>query len=332
MTKIKAKWNANLKTAQLYAPGTSDRNGLLDMIGTIRKPEMAKGYRARMERHKGQYGVYWCSSIKLKVTGKAITDVSIKFDNPEAYDQWMGVWTKIVGDRFLTWLQPNTSKHWIDIGCGNGASTEQILEKCPPSVIDALDLSEDQIKFAKSRKLTELANFSIGDAEALTALDGQYDYAVIALVLFFLSNPEKGVSEMFRVCRFGGQVAGYVWDILGCGLPTNPTLKVFEARGVPFSIPPSSEISTINALRAVFEKSGAKSVETTTFRAERIFASYEDYGDLSSKSNSVSSAVKNFDPKLIEEIKTEVKENLDIDQQRRVKATAHANAVKGKVS
>ena len=93
-----------------------------------------------------------------------MTGVSIKFDNPEAYDQWMGVLTKIVGDRFLTWLQPNTSKHWIDIGCGNGASTEQILEKCSPSVIDALDPSEDQIKFAKSRKLTKLTNFSIGDA------------------------------------------------------------------------------------------------------------------------------------------------------------------------
>ena len=123
-----------------------------------------------------------------------MTGVLIKFNNPEAYDQWMGVWTKIVGDRFLTWLQPNTSKHWIDIGCGNGASTEQILEKCSPSVIDALDPSGDQIKFAKSRKLTKLANFSIGDAEALTAQDEKYDYAVMALVLFFSPTP-KGVFQ-----------------------------------------------------------------------------------------------------------------------------------------
>ena len=43
MTKIKAKWNANLKKAQLYARGTADRNWFLDMIGTTRKPEMAKG-------------------------------------------------------------------------------------------------------------------------------------------------------------------------------------------------------------------------------------------------------------------------------------------------
>ena len=243
----------------------------------------------------------------------------------------MGVWTNIVGDRFLTWLQPNTSKHWIDIGCGNGASTEQILEKCSPSIIDALDPSEDQIKFAKSRKLTKLANFSIGDAEALTALDEKYDYAVMALVLFFLPNPERGVSEMVRVCRSGGQIAAYVWDILGCDLPTNPTLKVLEARGVPFSIPPSSEISTVNALRTVFEKSGAKLVETTAFRAERIYASYEDYWDLPFKFIFVSPAVKNLDLKLIEEIKTEVKENLNIDQPGRVKAKAHANAVKGTV-
>ena len=58
MTKIKAKWDAYLKKAQLYAPGTTDRNGPLYMIGTIRKPEMAKGYRLRVEQHEGQYGVH----------------------------------------------------------------------------------------------------------------------------------------------------------------------------------------------------------------------------------------------------------------------------------
>ena len=49
--KIKAKWNANLTKAQLYAHGATDRNWFLDMIGSISKPDMAKGYRLRMERH-----------------------------------------------------------------------------------------------------------------------------------------------------------------------------------------------------------------------------------------------------------------------------------------
>ena len=42
-TKIEAKWNASLTKAQFYAFGAADRNWFLDMIGSIRKPEMAKG-------------------------------------------------------------------------------------------------------------------------------------------------------------------------------------------------------------------------------------------------------------------------------------------------
>ena len=50
--KIEAKWNANLTKAQLYAHGATDRNWFLHMIGSISKPDMAKGYRLRMERHE----------------------------------------------------------------------------------------------------------------------------------------------------------------------------------------------------------------------------------------------------------------------------------------
>ena len=50
--KVQAKWNANLAKAQLYAHGATDRNWFLDMIEVIRKPEMAKGYRSRLERHQ----------------------------------------------------------------------------------------------------------------------------------------------------------------------------------------------------------------------------------------------------------------------------------------
>ena len=53
--KIKAKWNANLTKAQLYAHGATDRNWFLDMIGSISKQAMAKGYRLRMERHRAVY-------------------------------------------------------------------------------------------------------------------------------------------------------------------------------------------------------------------------------------------------------------------------------------
>ena len=53
---MKAKWNANLTKAQLYAGRAVDRDFYLDMISAITKPEMAKGYRVRMERHIKVFG------------------------------------------------------------------------------------------------------------------------------------------------------------------------------------------------------------------------------------------------------------------------------------
>ena len=256
-------------------------------------------------------------------------EISVNFDNPDAYDRWMGVWTKIVGSEFLRWFDPEKNKTWIDIGCGSGASTEQILATCSPTLIEAVDPSEYQINVAKERQLPNLVNFGIGDAEQLTNNDDHYDYAIMALVLFFVPNPDKGVAEMIRVCKSQGKIAAYVWDVLGNGFPVNPIHQIFAAKGIPVLVPPRSEVSTKDALRLVFEKNGAKLVETTTFKVERIFDSYEEYWSLSSKSNSVFPALKDVDPKLIDEVKNELKANLDIDQQGRVKATAHANAVKG---
>ena len=47
----------------------------------------------------------------------------------------------------------------------------------------------------------------------------------MALVLFFVPNPAKGVAEMARVVKPGGTVAAYAWDMLGGGFPQEP---IFE--------------------------------------------------------------------------------------------------------
>ena len=53
--KIKAKWNAALKKVQLYKQAATDMNWFLDMIGSIQKPDMAKGYQVRIQRHSAVY-------------------------------------------------------------------------------------------------------------------------------------------------------------------------------------------------------------------------------------------------------------------------------------
>ena len=53
-------------------------------------------------------------------------DQIIKFEDGAVYEQLMGIWSQSVGLEFLEWLAPMDDKNWIDIGCGNGAFTEQI--------------------------------------------------------------------------------------------------------------------------------------------------------------------------------------------------------------
>ena len=57
-------------------------------------------------------------------------DRKIKFEDGEAYEQMMGVWSQLVGFKFLQWLSPSIEQRWIDVGCGNGAFTEQIIKNC----------------------------------------------------------------------------------------------------------------------------------------------------------------------------------------------------------
>ena len=54
-TRVKAKYNQNLTEAWLYAGRAVDRDFYLDMISAIAKPEMAKGYRLRLERHQRHF-------------------------------------------------------------------------------------------------------------------------------------------------------------------------------------------------------------------------------------------------------------------------------------
>jgi ubiquinone/menaquinone biosynthesis C-methylase UbiE len=131
----------------------------------------------------------------------------IRFDDGASYERYMGVWSRLVGETFLSWLAPSPGLRWIDIGCGNGAFTEQIVERCAPAEVQGVDPSEAQLVFARSRPGARLAEFRQGDAIALPFADGRFDAAAMTLVIFFVPEPAKGVAEMARVVHAGGLVA-----------------------------------------------------------------------------------------------------------------------------
>src|SRR5215831_4296489 len=130
----------------------------------------------------------------------------------------MGTWSRLAGDVFLDWLAPPAGLRWIDVGCGNGAFTEGLIQRCAPAEVQGVDPSSQQIAFARTREGARGAVFTEGDAQALPFPARRFDAAVMALVLFFVPDPARGVAEMVRVVRPGGTVATYLW-IAGEGPP-----------------------------------------------------------------------------------------------------------------
>src|SRR5438552_10368690 len=149
-----------------------------------------------------------------------MAEQQIRFDDGAAYERMMGTWSRLAGDIFLDWLAPRPGLRWIDIGCGSGAFSELLVERCAPAEVQGIDPSEAQLGFARTRPAARLARFRQGDAMALPCPDGSFDAAVMALVIFFVPEPAKGVAEMVRVVAPGGTIAAYGWEFEGNGRPT----------------------------------------------------------------------------------------------------------------
>ena len=156
-----------------------------------------------------------------------MSDKKIVFEDGNAYERMMGVWSQIVGKEFIEWLNPTSGQSWIDIGCGTGAFTAQIAELCSPSQLLGIDPSEHQIEFARKRSMAHSATFQTGDATDLPCEPSSFDVATMALVLFFLPDPVLGMTEMKRVVKTEGTLAAYVWDIHGEGLPVTRFMLSF---------------------------------------------------------------------------------------------------------
>jgi ubiquinone/menaquinone biosynthesis C-methylase UbiE len=211
----------------------------------------------------------------------------IRFDDGAAYERMMGNWSRLAGNIFLDWLAPRSGLRWIDIGCGNGAFTELLIERCAPAEVQGIDPSEAQLAFARARPAARVANFRQGDAMALPFSEDRFDAAVMALVLFFVPDPAKSVVEMMRVVCPGGTVANYVWDMLGGGVPLEPIQVEMRAMGVTPLLPPRSDASRIEALRDLWTGAGLDAIETREITVQRTFTDFDDFWTTTLRGSSV---------------------------------------------
>jgi ubiquinone/menaquinone biosynthesis C-methylase UbiE len=260
-----------------------------------------------------------------------MTEQQIRFDDGAAYERMMGVWSQLAGVQFLEWLDPSGDQRWIDVGCGNGAFTELIVQRCAPAGVEGVDPAEGQLAFARTRPASRIAKFKQGDAMALPQADSSFDVAVMALVIFFVPDPAKSVAEMVRVVRPGGSVAAYAWDMRGGGFPWEPVQAELRALGQKIVYPPSVDASRIDAMRKLWTDAGMTNVETQEIAVQRTFDGLDDFLSLGLTTPSIGPIVKAMRPSDVDTLKARIRDRLPTDANGRITYSARANAVKGRV-
>jgi len=255
----------------------------------------------------------------------------IHFEDGAVYERMMGVWSRLVGEVFLDWVAPRPGLRWIDVGCGSGAFSELLCERCAPAEIHGIDPSEGQLAFARTRPGARTAQFHQGNAMALPFPDSGFDAAAMALVIFFVPDPAKAVAEMARVAVPGGTVAAYAWDLPGGGTPTAPIQAELRAMGLNPPLPPSVDASRIAALRELWAGADIEAIETREISVTRTFAGFDDFWSTTATGASLVSLLDSLEAAEVERLKARVRLRLPPDGGGRIISAGRANAVKGRV-
>ncbi len=253
------------------------------------------------------------------------------FADGNAYERLMGRWSRLAGEQFLDWLDAPANLTWIDVGCGNGAFTEVLVARGAPLAVTGIDPSEGQIAFARTRPGVRMAEFRVGDAQALPFPDNSFDAASMALVLVFVADPVKAAAEMARVVRPGGVVATYMWEFPD-GFPHAPIARAMKSLGMAAPERPNVQASGRDAMRDIWQRAGLTSVETEVIRIRVAFADFADYWESSTVPVGPSGkALAALDPAEREKLKAQLRATLPIAADGTISYDAVANAVKGRV-
>ncbi len=193
-----------------------------------------------------------------------------------AYDRFMGRWSRLVAPEFLDWLDAGPGLRWADVGCGSGALTATILDRCSPVSVVGIDPAGAQVEEAGRRVVDPRARFSCGTVDALEP--GAFDVVVSGLVVNFIADPISAVDTMGQLAPHG-TVAAYVWDY-EAGMQM---LRVFwdTARSLDASAAALDEgrrfTFDTSALSHLWASAGLTRVETTAITVTLAFPDFDDF-------------------------------------------------------
>ncbi len=193
----------------------------------------------------------------------------------EAYDRFMGRYSVLLSPQLADLAGVTEGQRALDVGCGPGALTAELVARLGPDSVSAVDPSETFVKAARARNPG--VNIQLASAERLPFADGAFDAALAQLVVHFMSDPVAGLTEMTRVTRAGGVVAACVWDHAGDQGPISPLWEA--ARTLNPDVNDESLLVGASAgeLTELFERVGLSDVRETALSVSVTHPSFEEW-------------------------------------------------------
>ena len=200
----------------------------------------------------------------------------MSFDvEPDAYTRFMGRFSRPLAREFAALLELHEGRHVLDVGCGPGALTEVLADRLGEPSVSAIDPSESFVRAVRSR--FPLVDCRLGSAENLPFDSGQFDLCASQLVVHFMQDPVRGISEMARVTRTGGVVAANVWDDAGGAGVLAPFGEAQRSLDATVYDGPPRPGTTKGDLVRIFTAAGLRDVREEVATVEVRFDSFDEW-------------------------------------------------------
>lgn len=167
----------------------------------------------------------------------------------------------------------------LDVACGTGlVSLRAARIVAPGGGVQGADISDEMVATARERAHTlGIANcrFERMDAEQLAVEAGSVDAVLCALGLMYLPDPERAITEMYRVLRPGGRAVCAVWgERRKCGWAD--IFPIVDARVQSEVCPMFFRIGTGDCLERAYASAGFVEVQGRHLSSTLDYASAEE--------------------------------------------------------
>lgn len=193
----------------------------------------------------------------------------------DAYDRFMGRYSDQLAPQLADLAGVRAGQRALDVGCGPGALTRELVTRLGPGAVAAVDPSAPFVAAVRERHRG--VETRLAAAEDLPFADGAFDAVLAQLVVHFMMDPVAGLREMGRVTRAGGVVAACVWDHAGEQAPPTVFWRAVRTRDPRARDESGLAGAREGHLAELFAAAGLREIEHTALAVRVRYASFEEW-------------------------------------------------------